>query len=266
MDFEKLMDTLQAQGMKLLSGILVLVIGLFIIHWVKKLIDRSDKFQKIDPTLKGFLNNLIKLAMYVILVLTVANTIGIPLTSIVTVLASAGVAVSLAMQGALSNFVSGVMILLLKPFRANDFVKIDDMEGTVKAIGMFYMELVTPDNKHISLPNSNVTGTSIINYSREGTRRIDITVGVAYDSDIDKVRATLLGILKEDERVLTDPAPQVLLNSLADSSMQFIMRFWCRSGDYLTLNFLMTENAKLALDRENVVIPFPQMDVHVRRD
>ena len=171
MDLSGITDIIQTQGMKLLAGIIVLVAGLFLVHWLMKLITRNRRLDRIDPTLRGFFENLIKLVAYIMIVLTAASVMGIPLTSFLTLLASASVAVTLAMQGALSNFVGGVTVLLLKLFRKGDYVKIGETEGTVQSIGVFYTELVTPDNRHISLPNNSLSSTAIVNYTREGTRR-----------------------------------------------------------------------------------------------
>lgn len=262
-DLSKLFDMLQQQGMKLFSGLLVLIVGLFLAHWINKLIGRNERFKRVDPTLRGFLTHLIRLLTYVLVVLTAANVMGIPLTSFVTLLASAGVAVSLAMQGALSNLVGGMIILVLKPFRAGDYVKIGDIEGSIQTIGIFYTEMATPDNRHISLPNSNITNTAVVNYSREGTRRMDIQVTVSYDSDIDRVKAVLMGVLKADGRILPDPEPMAMLNKMGDSALEFLMRYWCRSGDYWATYFDITENAKKALDASGIRIPFPQLDVHM---
>ena len=175
---------LETQGVGLLRGILVLVVGFFLVHWVLKLLSRNDKYVRIEPTLKGFLDNLIRIVMYVVVILTAANVMGIPMTSIVTLVASAGVAISLALQGALSNLVGGLMLLLLKPIAVNEYVKAGDIEGTVKKVGAFYTELATPDNRFISVPNSTLTNTPIINNSRLGTRRLDVVFGVNYKADI----------------------------------------------------------------------------------
>ena len=262
------MDTIikiiEAQGMKLLGGILILVVGFFFIHWTMKFLKRSDKFVKIEPTLRGFLQNLVKLLLYIIVILTAANVMGVPLTSFVTLLASAGVAISLAMQGALSNFVGGMTILLLKPFRAGDYVKIGDTEGTVQSIGLFYTEMTTPDNKHISLPNSNLTNTAIVNFSREGTRRLDVSFGVSYDADIERTRQTLRGAVEETEGILPDPAPLIKMSDCGDSSVTFMIRVWCRSADYWDVNWGLIENGKRALDRAGIELPYPQVDVHMK--
>ena len=261
---DTIINTIEAQGMKLLGGILILVIGFFLIHWTMKFLKRNDRFVKIEPTLKGFLQNLVKLLLYIIVILTAANVMGVPLTSFVTLLASAGVAISLATQGALSNFVGGMTILLLKPFRAGDYVKIGDTEGTVQSIGVFYTELATPDNKHISLPNSNLTNTAIVNFSREGTRRLDISFGVSYDADMDHVISTLKEAVQETNGILPDPAPIIKLTECGDSSLTFMLRVWCKSSDYWDVNWNLLENGKRALDRAGIEIPYPQVDVHMK--
>ncbi|MBO4298901.1 MAG: mechanosensitive ion channel [Clostridia bacterium] len=258
------MKLLQEQGMKLFAGLLVLAVGLFAAHWIVKLMERSRKFIRIEPTLRGFLENLARLLLYVTVVLTAAGVMGIPMTSFVTLLASAGVAVSLAMQGALGNFVGGVTMLLLKPFKAGDYVKIGDTEGTAKVVGVFYTELVTPDNRHISLPNSSLTSTAIVNYTREGTRRLDMVFGVSYRADMDEVFSVLMGVVRARGEVLSDPAPAVHLTECADSCLKFTVRLWCKTADYWDTYFYVMEEGKRALDRAGIEIPYPQLDVHIR--
>ena len=261
---DNIIKILETQGMKLLGGIIVLVVGFFLVHWILKFLTKSEFFNRIEATLRGFLENLIKIILYIIVVLTAANVMGIPLTSFVTILASAGVAVSLAMQGALSNFVGGMTILLLKPFRAGDFIKIGDTEGAVQSIGVFYTELTTPDNRHISLPNSNLTNTAIVNFTREGTRRLDITFGVSYEADIDRTIATLRGAVERTRGILEAPAPLIRLTECGDSSLSFMIRVWCRSEDYWNVNWDLLENGKRALDSAGIEIPYPQVDVHMK--
>ena len=261
---DAVLSIIREQGMNLLGGIIVLVAGFFLIHWIMKFLSRSDRFAKIEPTLRGFLHNLIKLLLYITVVLTAAGVLGIPLTSFVTILASAGVAVSLAMQGALGNFVGGLTMFLLKPFKVGDYIKVGDTEGSVRAIGMFYTELATPDLRHISLPNSNLTNTAIINYTREGTRRLDVVFGVSYSSDVHLVRSALLNAVKHTPNVLAQPEPFVRLTALNDSSLAFTVRVWCKSADYWEVNWALIENGKRALDEAGIEIPFPQMDVHVK--
>ena len=264
MNLDTLVTIVETQGMKLLGGLIVLAVGLFLVHWIVKFLEKNQRFLRIEATLKGFLENLLKLLLYIVVILTAASVMGIPLTSFVTLLASAGVAISLAMQGALSNFVGGMTILLLKPFKAGDYVKIGDIEGSVQSIGVFYTELTMPDNRHISLPNSNLTNTAIINYTREGTRRLDMTFSVSYSADIDQVCRVLMGAVEQTGLYLPDPAPAVMLSACGDSSLTFTVRLWCRSADYWSLNFGLLANGKRALDAAGIEIPYPQLDVHMR--
>jgi small conductance mechanosensitive channel len=254
----------QEQGMKLLGGIIVLIIGFILVRWVMKFLTRNDRLSKIEPTIKGFLMKLLKVLLYIIVILTAANVMGIPLTSFVALLGSAGVAVSLAMQGALSNMVGGLTLLLLKPFKLGDYVKIGDTEGTVLSIGTFFTEFTTPDNRHISLPNSSLTNTAIVNYSWEGTRRLDVNFGVSYDADIDHTVRTLQEAVSMTGGILDQPAPVIKLIECADSSLVFMIRVWCNSQDYFNVNWDLTENGKRMLDKEGIEIPYPQMDVHMK--
>ena len=262
------MDTfiriVQEQGMKLLGGIVVLIIGFIIVRWVMKFLTRNDHLSKIEPTIKGFLMKLLKVLLYIIVVLTAANVMGIPLTSFVALMGSAGVAVSLAMQGALSNLVGGMTLLLLKPFKVGDYVKIGETEGTIKSIGTFFTELTTPDNRHISMPNSSLTNTAIVNFSREGTRRLDVNFGVSYDADIDHTVNTLREAVNMTGGILDNPAPIIKLSECGDSSLVFMIRVWCQGQDYWDVNWGLIENGKRLLDREGIEIPYPQMDVHMK--
>ena len=251
--------------MNLLRGVLVLVVGLFVVHWISKLLSRSEKVLRIEPTLKSFLGNLLRILLYVIVVLTAANVMGVPMTSVVTLLASAGVAVSLAMQGALSNLVGGLSLLLLKPIKVNEYVKVGDYDGTVRSIGAFYTELATPDNRQITLPNSSLTNTAIINYTRTGTRRLDMEYSVSYDSNMEQVFGVLSGLIAAREDVLAEPAPVVHLSKMGDSALVFVARLWCKTADYWDIYFYLMEEGKRALDRAGVSIPYPQMDVHIKQ-
>ena len=266
MDGQKVLGFIETQGMNLLRGLVVLAVGCFLVHWLMKLIERSEKYVRIEATLKGFLGKLLKLMLYVVVILTTANIIGIPMTSVITLLASAGVAISLAMQGALSNLVGGVTLLMLKPIAVGDFVSVNGIDGTVKGIGAFYTDMTTPDNRHVFMPNSSMVNTSIVNYSREGTRRMDLTFPIGYDADIGKVREILLGLAENCPTVMSDPAPIAVMTAFSDSSVSIVLRLWCRSGDYLTTMYSLQENGKKALETAGIVIPFPQMDVHLKHD
>ena len=264
MDFESIVSRLLTAGMSLFRGLLVLAVGLLLVRWLIKLLEKNPRLSRLDPTLLGFLRNLLKLILYVAVILTAANVLGIPLTSFLTLFASAGVAVSLAMQGALGNLVGGLILMLLKTVREGEFVKIGEYEGTVKSVGAFYTDLVTFDNRRISLPNSTLTNTAVVNYSREGTRRVDVTYSVSYASDTDTVYGVLERMISENASVLKDPAPSVVLQKCADSSVDFTVRAWVKSEDYWSVYYGMTEAGRRALDEAGIEIPFPQMDVHIR--
>ena len=261
---EDIINTLKTAGPNLLYGLLILVVGFFLIHYVMKFLTRKGTFIKLEPTVRGFLINLIRILLYVVVILTAAGRIGIPLTSIITLVASAGVAISLSVQGALSNLVGGLTLLILKPIKAGEYIMVGDYEGTVSVVGSFYTELITPDLKRISLPNSSLTNTAIINYTREGKRRLDVTYSVSYHTDIDTVYHTLQDLSARCEYLLTDPAPEFHLNKCADSALEFVLRVWMKSEDYWKCYFFLMDEGKRALDKAGIDIPFPQMDVHIR--
>jgi len=264
MTYDSISQFFETQGLNLLRGVLVLAVGFFAVHWIIKLITRNEKYVHIEPTLKSFLSNLMRLVLYAIVILTAANVIGVPLTSIITLLASASVAVSLAMQGALSNLVGGVMLLMLKPIKVDEYVKAGDFEGTVQSIGAFYTEFATPDNRHISMPNSTLTNTAIINYTRLGTRRLDVTFSVSYSTDLALAQRTLLDVAERCEGVLPDPEPVARLSECADSGLKIVVRLWCPNTKYWNINYFMLEEGKRALDAAGIEIPYPQLDVHMR--
>lgn len=264
MDIEKIKSFLTTAGVDLLKGIIIIVLGLFLVHWLVKFLRRSKAFAKLDLSLQSFFINAIKLILTVIVVLSAANVIGIPLTSVITIFASAGVAISLAMQGALGNLVGGLTLLILKPIKVGEYVKIGEFRGIVKNIGAFYTEINTMDNSLISLPNSNLTNTAIINYSREGTSRIEASFTVSYHSDIDKVREVLLDMARKGEKVLEDPSPWVLITKCAESGIVVLVRAWAKAEDWGNVYYYLLENGKKALDAAGIEIPYQQMDVHIK--
>lgn len=264
MNWESIKEFLSTAGINLLSGIAVLAIGLFLVHWVMKLLERSEDKLKIEPTLKGFIKNIIRILLYALVITTAVSTMGIPLTSIVTLLASAGVAVSLAMQGVLTNLIGGFILLLFKPIKVGEYVKIGDNEGTVKAIGAFYTEMATFDNRHVNLPNGSLTNTAIVNFSREGTRRLDLIFSVAYESDMDQVYEVLNRVVAEEKALLQKPEPSVNLDKCGDSSLDFSVRVWVNAEDYWPVRFRLLDQGKRALDKAGISIPYPQMDVHMK--
>ena len=264
--FRNIGDFLSTQGINLLRGILVLVVGFFLVHWALKLVSRNEKYIRMDPTLKGFLDNLMRIVLYIVVILTAVNVMGIPMTSVVALVASAGVAISMAVQGALSNLVGGLMLLLLKPIKVDEYIKVGDVEGTVKRIGASYTELATPDNRYITMPNSLLTNTSIINNARLGTRRLDVFFSVSYRADIDHVKQVLTSVMNRCEGILPDPEPAVKLTECGESALKFVTRVWTKGSDYWNANFFLLEEGKKALDAAGISIPYPQMDVHVKQD
>ena len=263
---EEIINIVKTSGVNLLYGILILAVGFFLIHYIMKVLNRKEALIKLEPTVKGFLINLIRLLLYIIVILTAAARIGIPLTSIITLVASAGVAISLSMQGALSNLVGGLTLLILKPIKAGEYIKVGEYEGTVAVVGSFYTELVTPDLRRISLPNSSLTNTAIINNTREGKRRLDVTFSVGYKSDPDAVYHVLRDLAARCDCLLPDPAPEVHLNKCADSAVEFVLRVWMKGENYWKAYYFLMDEGKRALDRAGIEIPFPQMDVHIKNE
>ena len=267
MNVNDIVSMLKASGMKLLGGLLVLVIGFWlarlVIRWVSKRIGSIDK-SRLDPTVGSFLSNLARIALYILVILTAVSVMGIPMTSVLTVIASAGVAISLALQGALSNLVGGLMLVVLKPIAVGEYVQISGMEGTVKGIGAIYTDLVTFDGKHVSLPNSNLTNTPIVNFTREGKRRAELTYSVSYGSDMERVMAVLRDLAAATPNILPDPAPVVHLTACSASSLDFVLRVWADNAHYWDVYFDLLENGKRALDRAGIEIPYQQLDVHLK--
>jgi small conductance mechanosensitive channel len=192
--------------------------------------------------------------------------VGIETTSFIAILGAAGLAIGLALQGSLSNFASGVLIIMLRPFKSGDYIEAAGKSGSVEKIEIFATELRTPDNKVVIVPNSSIMSGAITNYSREATRRIDLVIGVDYDADLKQAKQVLQSVLEADDRILKDPAYTVAVSELADSSVNFVVRPWVKTPDYWAVYFDLMENIKLALDEANINIPYPQMDVHVQKE
>ncbi len=261
---DKLMDLGVSVGMKLLYTIIILVVGLKLIKWAIKLLKKSKLFQKVDKSLASFILSFVKILLYVVLFMTVASTLGVPLTSFVTILGSAGVAIGLALQGGLSNIAGGIIILLFKPFQVGDFVDTHADSGTVKAINLFYTVLVTPDNKVISIPNGNLANQPTVNYSKEDLRRLDVDFAVSYKNNADEVKNVLEDIIK-DERVVIEEGkePFIKITNYLDSSVTYTVRVWVKNSDYWDMKFYMLEESKKKFEENNIEIPYPQLDVHI---
>ena len=248
---------------KLVGAIIALIVGKIIIKAVMKSVKKSKLMKNSEPTVARFASNFIKIALNVLLVIIVIGILGVPMASVITVVASAGVAVGLALQGSLSNLAGGIMILIFRPFKIDNFVDIAGSAGTVADIGIFYTVLKTPDNKEITIPNGTVMASTITNYSVHETRRLDFTLSVAYGTDVEKVKAVLLDEAAKNEMVLKDPAPFARLSNHGESSLEYTLRVWSKASDYWTVKFDLLENVKKEFDANGISIPYPQMDVHI---
>ncbi len=249
-------------GAKIAVAILILVLGLWIAKVITKKFKNGKLIAKVNPAVRGFFCSVIDVLLKGIVIISACTYVGIPMASFVAILGSAGVAIGLALQGGLSNIAGGVMLIITRPFEIGDYVAVAGVEGTVKAIGIYYTTLFTYDNKKTVIPNGSVTSSPIINYSTNGTRRLDLEFGVSYNSDIDLVKKTLLEVATKNELVLKDPAPSVFMTEHADSAVKYCLRVWVNGEDYWTVKAENTENAKRALDKAGIEIPFPQLDVH----
>jgi len=260
---DKALDYAVDYGPKVILALLTLIIGLWIIRLVTRGIRKGFKKSKMDETLRPFIVNLIGWTLKALLFISVASMIGIETTSFIAVLGAAGLAIGLALQGTLANFAGGVLILIFKPFKKDDVIEAQGELGIVKEIQIFVTTILTPDNKLVIIPNGAISNGNITNYTAAGKRRVDIVIGISYDSDIKKARQVLLDVMKNDKRVLKDPEPGVTVLELADSSVNLAVRPWSTPEDYWNIFFDTTENGKIALDEAGITIPFPQTDVHL---
>jgi len=250
-------------GGKLIAAILVLVIGHFVVKFVMKTLRKSKLMDKTEVTLAHFLLNFVNIALNVVLVVTVIAIMGVPMASVVTVIASAGVAIGLALQGSLSNLAGGIMILLFKPFKIGNFVETAGHSGTIEDIGIFYTVMKTTDNRQITIPNGTIMSSSVINVSAYETRRVDFTFSVAYGTDVERVKKILLEEAEKHELTFEDPAPFCRLSKQNESSLDFTLRVWTKASDYWTVNFDLLERINDRFVAENIEVPFNQLDVHV---
>lgn len=240
----------------------VLVIGLLlagiISRWVEKALTKSPRF---DPTVANFLSNVVKYALWALVLVTVLAQFGVETTSILAALGGMALAIGLALQGTLSNVASGVMILVQKPFKVGEAITVGDITAVVQNIGLFTTELKQFDGLFVMIPNSELWNQPIVNFHRHPTRRFELVVGIAYEDSMEQARKELLALAEADERVLDDPAPQAFVSSLDDSSVGIGLRVWCATGDYLGLTWDLTEAAKARFDAVGISIPFPQREI-----
>jgi small conductance mechanosensitive channel len=260
---QKTIDLAAEYGPKLLLAIIVLIIGLWIIRFAVRVMNRTMERSHIEVSLRKFLSSLFGMILKILLLISVASMIGIATTSFVAIIGAAGLAVGLALQGGLANFAGGVIILIFKPFKVGDFIDAQGFTGSVHEITIFTTILKTPDNKTVIIPNGALSNGSMVNFSTEPKRRVDMVFGIGYGDSIEKTKTVLKKLVESDSRIHKEPSPQIVVGELGDNSVNFNMRTWCDTADYWGVYFDMQENVKLAFDKEGISIPFPQRDVHV---
>ncbi|MDK9739574.1 small-conductance mechanosensitive channel MscS [Vibrio sp. D404a] len=252
-------------GVNIISALVILFIGNLIVKAVANSVSKVLQKKKMDRAVVEFIHGLVRYLLFVIVLIAALGRLGVQTASVVAVIGAAGLAVGLALQGSLSNFAAGVLIVAFRPFKSGDYVEIGGVAGSVDSIQIFQTVLTTPDNKMVVVPNGSVIGSPITNYSRHATRRIDLMIGVSYGADLQKTKELLTKICESDERVLKDPGVQVGVHTLADSSVNFVVRPWVSTADYWNVYFDLMQAIKEGLDKEGIEIPFPQMDVHMNK-
>lgn len=264
---QELPDKALRFGVKILLAVIVLIVGIQIIKLLRRIVRKSMQRANADTGVVQFVDSFLKAVLYILLFFMIASGFGLNTASIVALLGSAGVAIGLAVQGSLSHFAGGVLILLLKPFKVDDYIIIsgDANEGTVMEIQLFYTKLVTVDNHVVIIPNGELTNSNTINMSTLSERRINISVSIAYDADIRTAKEVIRSVLEQDAAVLKDKEHFVFVDELADSGVNLKVRCWSRNEDYWETKWRLTENVKYALDEAGISIPFPQMDVHLEQ-
>ena len=251
-------------GISLLMAQAIHIVGRQLVKLILRLITVALEKSKVEDTVRIFVTNLLNTLLMILVFIAAINQLGIETTSIIAVLGAAGLAIGLALQGSLSNFAAGILIVIYRPYKVGDYIEAGNHAGTVKDIQIFSTVLKTPDNKIVVVPNGSIMNGSIVNYSDQDTRRVDLIISCSYEDDIDKVRSVLEDILKKEKRILKDPKPQIAVAELADSSVNFIFRPWVKRTDYLPVYYSLLEEVKKRFDKEGISIPYPQSDVHIR--
>lgn len=268
MNFETLLNDfvswLLKNGSKLVIGIIILLVGFKVIKKLTKALNSFLQKKGVDSTLHSFLDGIINIALKTVLILVVLQFMGIEIAGLAALVASAGFAVGLALQGSLSNFSGGVILLLMRPFKVGDYIETSGHAGTVENVKIFYTHLVTPDNKEIMIPNGTIANNSMVNYTNKDTRRVDLTFGVGYDADVLHVKKTLMSIIESNDKIMKHPEPFINISEHGASSLNFVVRVWTNTEDYWNVYFYLLEEAKIRFDEEKINIPYPQLDVHMK--
>ncbi len=260
---DKLIELIQSYGLPLIWAILIFIIGRIVAKILSNVVAKMMIKAKVDETLVKFVKSMAYIALMAFVVLAALDKLGVETTSFAAIIAAAGLAIGLSLQGTLGNFAAGVMLILFRPFKVGDFVEAGSTAGVIEEIQIFSTKMRSGDNKQIIIPNGAIMGSTITNYSAKETRRIDLVIGVGYDDDLKKVRSVLEDVLGKEERILPEPAPTIGLLELGDSSVNFAVRPWVKTGDYWPTRFAVQEAIKLRFDSEGISIPYPQRDLHI---
>lgn len=252
-------------GINIASALLIFILGKLLVKFLVKLLGKILQRTDLDNILIEFVQSMAKAIMLLFVIVGALDQLGVNTTSLIAVVGAAGLAIGLSLQSSLQNFASGFLLLVFRPFNAGDFVEAGGVSGVIETIGLFTTTLRTGDNKEVIVPNGNIYSGNIINYSKRETRRVDLVFGISYDDDIRKARDILTAVVNANEKVLADPAPLIAVLELADSSVNFVVRPWCKTADYWDVHFALTEAIKIAFDEGGISMPYPQMDVHVNQ-
>ena len=261
--WNQLSELMSSFGISLFIALFILVIGRQVVKILIKVISSALERSNTEDTVRIFVTNLLNTLLMIVVFIAAINQLGIQTTSIIAVLGAAGLAIGLALQGSLSNFAAGILIVIYRPYKVGDYIQADNHLGTVDDIQIFSTVLKTPDNKLVIVPNGSIMNGSIVNFSNQDKRRVDILASCSYEDDIDKVKSVLADILSKDDRILSEPKPRIAVSELADSSVNFIVRPWVKNSDYIDVYYSLLEEIKKRFDQEGISIPYPQSDVHI---
>ena len=261
--WNQLSELLSSFGISLFIALSILIIGRQVVKILIKVISTALERSNTEDTVRIFVTNLLNTLLMIVVFIAAINQLGIQTTSIIAVLGAAGLAIGLALQGSLSNFAAGILIVIYRPYKVGDYIQADNHLGTVDDIQIFSTVLKTPDNKLVIVPNGSIMNGSIVNFSNQDKRRVDIIASCSYEDDIDKVKSVLADILSRDDRILNEPKPRIAVSELADSSVNFIVRPWVKNSDYIDVYYSLLEEIKKRFDQEGIAIPYPQTDVHI---
>jgi len=249
-------------GKSVLLAIVLAVAGRYVIRFINKMVARMLERRGVEPTVQSFLKSFVNITLIVLLIITVVGTLGVNTTSLAALLASAGLAVGMALSGNLQNLAGGIILLFLKPFKVGDFIEAQGVSGTVKAIQIFHTILTTTDNKELFVPNGALSSGNITNYTKNDLRRVDFTIGVEYGTEIDKVKQVTQALLREDRRIMTEPAPFIAVKELGDNGVIYVIRVWAKASDYWDVFFNTTERIYTEYNKQGIGFPFPQIQIH----